>query len=330
MARILLTVLVLALTIGAAIHADISAADVGRAIALVGFGMVLVIAIRVLVTVFLSEAWRLLTLPEARPTFRECFNLRLVRDGVNGLLPAAQIGGDVVGARLLARSGAAPAPAAASVVADVFVQMATQFLFTLAGLLLLVWLGRGGVLAAAIGWGLVAAIPVLVVMALAQRRGFADIVLRVLRKLAGGREWRAFAAADAFYAALASIRQRRTGLFASAGLHLLAWLVSSAEVYVALHLMGHPVTIAEAIIIESLGHAVRSAAFAVPGAVGVQEGGYVLLCALFGVPAEPAIAMSLVKRVADLVLGIPGLLIWMQREWRPSGPSADRLEGTEK
>ena len=62
-------------------------------------------------------------------------------------------------------------------------------------------------------------------------------------------------------------------------------------------------------------HAVRGAAFAIPGALGAQEGGLVLLCAAFGIPPEQAIALSLVKRAADLVLGVPGLLGWQLLEW---------------
>ena len=52
--------------------------------------------------------------------------------------------------------------------------------------------------------------------------------------------------------------------------------------------MGYPVTFEQAVIIESLMHAVRGAAFAVPGALGAQEGGLIVLCAIFGVPPEAA------------------------------------------
>jgi len=78
--------------------------------------------------------------------------------------------------------------------------------------------------------------------------------------------------------------------------------------------------VAEALVIESLLHAVRGAAFAVPGALGAQEGGLVLLCAMFGIPPEQAIALSLVKRAADLVLGVPGLLGWQMLEWERLAP----------
>jgi uncharacterized membrane protein YbhN (UPF0104 family) len=72
--------------------------------------------------------------------------------------------------------------------------------------------------------------------------------------------------------------------------------------------MGNPVTVAEALVIESLMQAVRGAAFAIPGAFGAQEAGLILLCGIFGVPPDQALALSLIKRAADLVVGVPGLV----------------------
>ena len=63
-------------------------------------------------------------------------------------------------------------------------------------------------------------------------------------------------------------------------------------------------------MLESLGQAVRAGAFAVPGALGVQEGGYVMLGRVVGLGPETALALSLAKRVRELVLGIPGLIAW--------------------
>src|SRR5262249_11461830 len=83
----------------------------------------------------------------------------------------------------------------------------------------------------------------------------------------------------------------------------------------------HPIGIGEALVIESLMHAVRGAAFAVPSALGAQEGALVLLCAVFAIPPEQAIALSLVKRAADLALAAPGLFGWQMLEWGRSVPS---------
>ena len=74
--------------------------------------------------------------------------------------------------------------------------------------------------------------------------------------------------------------------------------------------------LAEALVLESLTQAIKSAAFLVPGALGIQEGGFVLVGALFGLSPEMALAVSLVKRVRDLAMGVPALLVWQLVEGR--------------
>jgi hypothetical protein len=71
----------------------------------------------------------------------------------------------------------------------------------------------------------------------------------------------------------------------------------------------------DALMLESVGQAIRGAAFAIPGALGVQEGGYLLLGALVGLHAETGLALSLAKRARELLLGLPGLLYlhWAER-----------------
>ena len=111
---------------------------------------------------------------------------------------------------------------------------------------------------------------------------------------------------DGLFVDLTALHASRVRMTASVLLHYLDWLIGIGEVLVVLSFMGHPVSLADAVLIESLMHAVRGAAFAVPGALGAQEGGLIVLCAIFGVPPEPALALSLVKRLPDLVLGVPG------------------------
>ena len=98
--------------------------------------------------------------------------------------------------------------------------------------------------------------------------------------------------------------------------HLAAVFFGAAEVWIALAFMGHPVSLIEAVAIESLGQGSRSAAFMLPGGLGVQDGALIAVCAIFGVPAEIALAMALIKRVPDLVLGAPALLGWQELEGR--------------
>jgi hypothetical protein len=87
-----------------------------------------------------------------------------------------------------------------------------------------------------------------------------------------------------------------------------------------LRFSGAPLGFATVLVIESLLYAARSVAFAVPNAVGVQEGAYILLGASFGLTPETALALSLLKRARDLTIGLPALAAWQLLEsgrlWR--------------
>jgi hypothetical protein len=75
---------------------------------------------------------------------------------------------------------------------------------------------------------------------------------------------------------------------ASFSLTMLGWLAGTGQVYLILQLIHHPIGWTIALLLESLGQAIRGAAFAIPGALGVQEGGYLLLAPLAGLPPDAA------------------------------------------
>src|SRR5262249_15663636 len=76
------------------------------------------------------------------------------------------------------------------------------------------------------------------------------------------------------------------------------------------HYLGHTVSFASAVMWQSLADVVRTAAFFVPGALGVQEASYLVLGRLLAVPADAALALSLIGRARALIFGAPGLLAW--------------------
>jgi putative membrane protein len=239
---------------------------------------------------------------------RAAFLLRFIREGVNTLLPFTQVGGDIIGARLLT-FWAVPGPlGVASIIIDVLMQAATQFLFAALGIATLIALGTDTTTAGAAASSLAVAAPLLGGFYVAQRRGGYRILHFVLSRLNGHGNWRMLATVDAVYQNLSLIYARRSRLVASGLVHMIGWLVGVVEVLIVLRWMGQPATIGEALVIESLVQAVRGAAFTVPGALGAQEAGLILLCGIFQIPPDQALALSLIKRAADLVIGVPGLV----------------------
>jgi hypothetical protein len=105
-------------------------------------------------------------------------------------------------------------------------------------------------------------------------------------------------------------------------------MLSAIEVWIALRLAGAPLGFPTVLVVESLLYAIRTVAFAIPNAVGVQEGAYVLIGAAFGLTPEMALAISLMKRARDLAIGLPALGAWQvvegRRLWRRSTSFSDR------
>lgn len=297
------------------------AAAFGR-IGVAGFAGVTLV--RALVIVLCGIAWaRILDGLSPAPA-AACLILRFVREGINVLLPVASVGGEVVGARLLTFWGVAGSLAAASVLADLLFQVGTLGLFAALGAGLLTRV-EGAQAAELANWTLrtlaVAGLAIAAFFAL-QRTG----VVRVIedRVAALGRRFvretearpepsqRIQGALDAVWAA-----GRRGHLAQSCLLHALAWLLGAAEIAVVLACIGiDHVSVSEILVIEALSQAIKAAAFLVPSGLGVQEGGLVLVCGLFGIDAGTAIALSLARRVPDVVLGLPALLVWQNLEAR--------------
>ncbi len=114
-----------------------------------------------------------------------------------------------------------------------------------------------------------------------------------------------------------SLIYRRGGALIRASLlRLLGWAAGAGEVWLVLYCLDRPFSFVDAFILESLTSGVRAAAFMAPGALGAQEGAFVVFGHLMGLPPDVALAISLAKRVRELALGIPGLMLWQWVEGR--------------
>jgi putative membrane protein len=291
-------------------------ASISLAVLSAWWGIAGVVLVHTVQLSFTGAAWRALLPPGRRPSLPQFVRFRWIREAVNNLLPVAQIGGEVVGARLMMREGVALAPAAASAIVDLTVEMVTQIVFTLAGLALLITGPHPDDIA---GWVMVGLPMTLLAAALfvaAQRFGLLRLVEGGLVRLA--RRWPGLPVGGVrgLHDAVLAIHRNRRALAAAATCHGTSWALGTLEVAVALAALGHGVSLREAFIIESLGAALRSAGFAVPGALGVQEAAFIFVAAPFGVPAETAIALSMIKRVRELLFSLPGLAAWQWSEGR--------------
>ena len=252
---------------------------------------------------FLSAlAWRAMLDRAIGPA--PAFRLRLVREGVDSLLPVAQVGGEILSVGLLARRGVPAALAGAGTALDLLTEAATLPVVGLAGLGVL-WLLGNDVRGSAWVLGLVALSAAAAGgFALAQRLGLMRLVEAIARRLPGRLQ------VDGLHEALlARVRDGRAVSTATM-LHVAAWSGGMFEVWIALRALGHPVGIGAAFVIESIGMLGRGVGFAVPGSLGVQEGGFIAGAALCGLGPEAALALSALKRVREIAVGALGLALW--------------------
>lgn len=287
------------------------AGDVAGAIAAASWGIVAVIFVRLVPILADGCLWRLLFPRGDRPRLMLLLWTRWVGEAVNTLLPGLQIGGALVRTRLLVLKGVAGRHAGASVVVDLTLSTLTQLLFTLIGIgFLVAHYGDSGIAHAA-GIGVAIGLLLLGGFYLSQRRGLFGTLVGLFSRMAKGRAWvSAVGGAEALDNAIRDIYRQRWSVIGNAAGQLSAWILGAAEIWLALHFMDHPVSVADTLLLESLVLAVRAAAFMVPGAVGVQEGALILLGNVVGLPSDVALGLSLVKRLREIALGVPALMVW--------------------
>jgi uncharacterized membrane protein YbhN (UPF0104 family) len=85
---------------------------------------------------------------------------------------------------------------------------------------------------------------------------------------------------------------------------------------VAAWVLGTPITVMEAIFLKSLTSTLSDVAFVIPNAYGIQEAAFVVLGAMLGYPADLMLAVSLAIRIREIIVDVPGLVIWQHAEGR--------------
>ncbi len=278
-------------------------------------GLAALIGIYLVCLLLCAVAWRVVILDAPRNAILVCLWARWLRESV-GNLALVPTAGEIAGARELSLHGVRPGMAGASTVVDLTLELLSQIVFTLFGLALLITWYRG----MEIGPWLVTGIAISALAAagfiLAQRRGLFRFLERLPEKLDLKWAWTVLPDAEGIHAGIQSIYQHRARVLASGGVHLAAWVAGAGEAYVGLWFMGHAIAWSDALILESIAFALRTAAFVIPSRLGIQEGGYILLGAMFGLSPEVALALSLLKRGREIVTGLPCLIIWQSVETR--------------
>lgn len=238
---------------------------------------------------------------------------RALRDAAAQILPYSDVGGMVIAARATTLFGLSAAEAYGSTIVDITLELFGEIAFVILGLAILVTrlsfspehlaLFRITVV------GVCVALFGAVGFVIAQRRGFA-----VVERLAERFVPSAAVGAAALNEAIQHTYGRRLAMMADMAIHLAGWIAAAFGTWLTLWLMGTPLSFPDAIAIESLLCATRSALVFIPSAVGVQEAGYAMMLPLFGLAPGLGIALSLVRRAQQIATGVPIILSWQIAE----------------
>ncbi|HVS76132.1 MAG TPA: lysylphosphatidylglycerol synthase domain-containing protein [Steroidobacteraceae bacterium] len=265
-----------------------------------------------------SLGWRMLIARARETRVGTLFWIASIRESINRLLPAANIGGELVGIRLLADTGVDGVAAAASVTTEVLLTIVSQYLFVALGVVCLLKLTGTVQFADDVLIGLAASLPVIIVLAVLLRYGSVFERMERLAVRVLGEEKLGFLAGQSAQldAGIRELCADVPRLLTTVAWQVTAMVSGSLETWLALRWLGHPVPFGAAIALESLTMTVRNFVFLVPAGLGVQEASLVGFGALLGLSGELALALSLAKRMREILFGVPALLSWYWVEGR--------------
>jgi putative membrane protein len=306
----------LALLVALMVHADFAA--MLHTLMLAGWSLLWLLPYRVLFFLLFAIGWLYLLRPYDpgnRAGLLYAFWVTTVREAIDRLLPVASVGGGVAAVRLMRWRGLDASAVGATVIAEILLSLIASYMFAALGFILLMDLGAHGHEYGSLLLGLAASLPVPVFTALLLRYG--SIFGRMqnwLRPLVGATDLSEGAASlDREVRATLS---RLPKMLTAGALQLAAMISGAFEIWFALRLFGHEVSAEAAVVLEGVNQGIRQAAFVIPAGLGVQEAGLVLFGQTLGINGELALAVSMAKRLREVLWGVASLISWQWLEGR--------------
>jgi uncharacterized protein (TIRG00374 family) len=278
------------------------------------------------VAVYLCDAlgWKFAFARSPSVPFHSLFMTRMAGEAINNLTPFAYMGGEPVKAHLLTRFQIPMVEGmAATIIAKLTMTMA-QFVFVvLGGILAASYLmGRPDILWA-LGVVVTGAAALLVGVSRALQIGVFAPLYGLLRRWKLGLPFleRRRQRLRRLDHTIATFYRHHPGrLLWSLTCYLVGWLLGGLEVLMIFYAIGLPIGLPQALAIEALASVAKGLAFFIPGSLGAQEGGNVLILGAFGFAGGLGITFSLLRRVRELIwisVGLVVLLRYYGWSWRP-------------
>lgn len=289
---------------------------VWRQVSVVGWGFALIIPFQLFDQMINALGWRMsFAAPDARRVpFRRLVMVRVAGDGVNYLTPSASVAGEFIRPLMLGDALDADARNTSVVVAK-FGQALGQAIFILVGMLL-VLRGKLDFLTPAqkaAGFGMAGL-----------NMTFVAVALLVLTRPAapGARFWQADGAFGPVRALMRRyLRAHPLRFSAAAFFFMLGYAWGALEVLLICRFMGLALPLLTALAVEILSSAIDAIMFMVPGKLGTQELGKVLIFRGLGYAAEQGLAFGLIRHVREVAWAGAGFALYLWHRRRHPRPS---------
>jgi glycosyltransferase 2 family protein len=286
---------------------------VGEAIRRLGWLAPLILVPYFVVYLVDCAAWRW-CFPQALPLrFSTLFRIRWAGEAVNNVLPSGSVGGEAVKVYLLRRRGVATRTGTSSVVVGRSAQTVAQLVYVLLAAVVLLHLAghqpglRAGMLLI-LGGGT----AVLAAFFWVQHRGMfgsALAVTRALRLKVHFVEQHRAKLLELDQAITRFYRDHRPRFLASTACYFGGWLLDTLELYLIAALIGIPISWPQALAVEAFTSVVKILGLWVPGTLGVQESGILMLGRLAGLPDTLSVAYALLRRGREILFALVGWLL---------------------
>ena len=263
-----------------------------------------------------AYGWKITLGPSAKNIpFWRVLAIRTAGEVVNMTTPTAYVGGEPLKAYLLSRHRVPIVEGLASVVIAKTTMTIAEVVFILMGIALAFWrVGADGssgqnIAAALISVGVLVLVTAALVFV--QQQGLFTWLLESLRKV--GLKIHYLEAREEKLRSLDRTildfyRDNRLTFCFSIGLFFVGWMAEAVEVYIIIYFLGGPAVALSAISISALSVFIKSGTFFIPGSLGAQDGGNMLLLRAFGYSDVTGITFALIRRFRELVWIGLGLL----------------------
>ena len=256
-----------------------------------------------------AYGWKVTLGPSAKVIpFWRVLAIRTAGEVVNMTTPTAYVGGEPLKAYLLKKHNVPMVEGLASVIIAKTTMTIAEVLFILLGIALAFWTvganGSSGQTGAAALLSVGLLLFGMAAFVFVQRQGLFTWLLEFLRKIGlkiAYLEAREEKLRSLDRTILDFYRHNRPAFYSSTGLFFLGWMAEALEVYVIIYYLGGPAMALSAISIGALSVFIKGGTFFIPGSLGAQDGGNLLLLTAFGYSEVTGITFALLRRFRELV-----------------------------